>query len=244
MPNVGRSKEVSPVKTRQQKPRPSATVGIRRIYVPAHRYSPLRRYWADLIRPLVEHMCLQVRMNLRRRCVELRIQPQKEDECNLKHTTTAITGVVTSPTTEARQTTGIVDMKIRSLRDSGWALEKGAEYVKAFMLGFDVRDTVALLRLEDLFVESFEIHDVKKLNGAHLSRCIGRLSGHQGRTKHAIENATRTRVVIADRKIHILGAFQNIQIAKHAISSLIMGSPPGKVYNHLRTAAKRLSERL
>ena len=34
----------------------------------------------------------------------------------------------------------------------------------------------------------------------------GRVSGKEGRTKFAIENATRTRIVLADQKIHIMYA--------------------------------------
>ncbi|CCH60696.1 hypothetical protein TBLA_0D01890 [Henningerozyma blattae CBS 6284] len=177
----------------------------RKVAVPPHRMTPLRNNWPKIYPPLVDHLKLQVRMNLRTKSVELRTHP--------KHTT-----------------------------DPG-ALQKGADFIKAFTLGFDLDDSIALLRLDDLYIETFEVKDVKTLTGDHLSRAIGRIAGKDGKTKFAIENATRTRIVLADSKIHILGGFTHIRMARESIVSLILGSPPGKVYGGLRTVASRLKER-
>lgn len=163
------------------------TAETRKILVGPHRMTPLKASWPKIYPPLVEHLKLQVRMNVRARAVELRTS---------KHTT-----------------------------DPG-ALQKGEDFVKAFSLGFDTDDAIALLRLDDLYIETFEIKDVKTLNGEHLGRAIGRIAGKDGKTKFAIENASRTRVVLADQKIHILGGFRNIHVAREAIVSLILGSPP------------------
>ncbi|CAH8384873.1 unnamed protein product [Eruca vesicaria subsp. sativa] len=135
-----------------------------------------------------------------------------------------------------------VELKTRADTPDVSNLQKSADFVHAFMLGFDIPDAVALLRMDELYVESFEIKDVKTLKGEHLSRAIGRLSGKGGKTKFAIENATKTRIVIADTRIHILGAFTNIKVARSSLCSLIMGSPAGKVYSKLRNVSARLND--
>ena len=46
---------------------------LRRIAVPAHRYTPLKENWQKILSPVVEHLQLQIRFNTRTRMVELRV---------------------------------------------------------------------------------------------------------------------------------------------------------------------------
>ncbi|KAG8412426.1 pre-rRNA-processing protein pno1 [Metarhizium acridum] len=183
---------------------PVTRVETRKIPVPPHRMTPLKQAWPSIYPPLVEHLKLQCRMNIKRKTVELRTS--------------------------------------QNTTDSG-ALQKGEDFVKAFTLGFDVDDAVALLRLDDLYIETFKIKDVRIMHGDSQARAIGRIAGKDGKTKFAIENASRTRIVLADSKIHILGGFKNIHMARESVVSLILGKPPGKVYGNLRTVAARMKER-
>ena len=47
--------------------------------------------------------------------------------------------------------------------DDKTSIQRGADFLKAFMLGFDINDAIALLRLDDLYIESFEIKDGSKI---------------------------------------------------------------------------------
>ncbi|KAM9988519.1 hypothetical protein ACTFIZ_012269 [Dictyostelium cf. discoideum] len=136
-----------------------------------------------------------------------------------------------------------VELKTSKSTKETSALQKAADFVHAFSLGFEVNDAVAILRLDDLYIDSFDVEDVKILKGDNLSRAIGRVAGKDGKTKFTIENVTKTRIVLADKRIHILGSYSNIRVAKDAICDLIIGSPPGKVYAKLRTVSSRIAER-
>jgi len=46
----------------------------RRIAIPPHRMTPLKKDWINIFGPLTEMLGLQVRMNVQRKCVEVRVR--------------------------------------------------------------------------------------------------------------------------------------------------------------------------
>ena len=173
----------------------------RSVKVPHHRFPPVKKVWMEIYAPVVEQLKLEIRMNLKTHCVEIRTCPETPDKA---------------------------------------LLQKAEDFVRAVVVGFEVKDALALLRLDDIYIDSFEIKDVRALDGDNLSRCIGRISGSHGKTRFTIENVTRTRIVLADTHIHILGTTQNTRVAKDAIVDLIRGSPAPKVYTRIRSVMTRV----
>ncbi|VDN10300.1 unnamed protein product [Dibothriocephalus latus] len=120
-------------------------------------------------------------------------------------------------------------------------LQKGVDFVSAFVKGFALQDALAIVRIDGIYVESFHISDVRqRLRGDHVARAVGRICGANGRVRLSIENATRTRIVVADQTIHILGSNERIAVARKAICNLIIGSPPSKIFGRIQTQAARL----
>eukprot|EP00834_Sanchytrium_tribonematis_P000133 NODE_3_length_80033_cov_0.932970.p49 type:complete len:204 gc:universal NODE_3_length_80033_cov_0.932970:60004-60615(+) len=122
-------------------------------------------------------------------------------------------------------------------------LSKVADVIKAFNCGFSMEDSLLMMRMDDMNLFSFHVRDVKSLSGEHFSRCVGRICGYQGKTKYAIENMTKTRIVVANGRIHILGQHNNLQVAKRAICDLILGRTAGRVYNSVRVISNAIKSK-
>ena len=73
-----------------------------------------------MVTTVIENLKLQIRMNAKKKCVEIKTS---------EHTVEKI------------------------------ALYRATDFIKAFMSGFDLNDAIALLRLDDLYIESFEVKD-------------------------------------------------------------------------------------
>ncbi|ORD93858.1 PNO1 [Enterospora canceri] len=122
-------------------------------------------------------------------------------------------------------------------------LDRAVVFVESIIGGFRVEDAIAVLKYKDVFMEQFEISEVKRMRSNHLTRAIGRIIGRQGKTKEAIENFSKCKFILIDQKIRLLGCVENIKIAKDAIGRLIQGSEPTSIFNRLRIKSTKLKEK-
>ncbi len=111
----------------------------RKIPVPRNRYAPLKENWTKIFTPIVEHLHLQIKYNLRSRCVEIRVSVT-----NTKFCCNAIKRASSTLTRHnwfefefhARVNSPLVFQTCKQTTDIG-ALQKAADFVKAFTLGFE-----------------------------------------------------------------------------------------------------------
>jgi rRNA processing protein Krr1/Pno1 len=58
-----------------------------------------------------------------------------------------------------------VELRTSKFTQSAEVLQMGADFVSAFAMGFDIDDAIALLRLDSLYIQSFDIKDVRQTLG-------------------------------------------------------------------------------
>ncbi|TNJ28310.1 Partner of Nob1 [Giardia muris] len=135
-----------------------------------------------------------------------------------------------------------VELRTNSKTRMPNAIDRANDFIHAITLGFEVQDAMAFLKMDNLYIDSFDITNVRLvLKDDNLSRAIGRIAGSGGKVKFTIENASKTRIVLADKTVHILGTTTGTRVAKDAICDLILGLSPNKVYQKLKLTAGRLA---
>lgn len=122
-------------------------------------------------------------------------------------------------------------------------MERSLSYIQAIIDGFKPEDAISIMKFRDIFTESFQIQEIRKLKNSHLSRAVGRIIGRNGSIKQSIENFSRCKFVLNDEKVSLLGCEENIKIAKDSIGRLVQGTDPGTIFNRLRLISSKLKDK-
>ena len=135
-----------------------------------------------------------------------------------------------------------IDIRTCHLTEDTSFLNRVEQFLRAINIGFSIEDSLAILKFPDVFLDNFNIHEVKILKNLHIERAIGRMIGREGKTKLTIESLSRCKSLIKDANIFLLGPIENTRIAKDSYCRLIMGSQPGTIYNRLRNIRTKIKD--
>ncbi len=136
-----------------------------------------------------------------------------------------------------------IDLRTSEHTADNTYLERSVNFIQALVEGFRMDDAMSILKYKDVFIETFNVGDVRKMKNSHLQRAIGRIIGRNGKTKEIIENSSRVKFILFEQRIVILGCPENIRIAKDAIGRLIQGSEPNSIFNRLSVISTKLKEK-
>lgn len=165
--------------------------------MPPNRLSPLKESWKKLYDPIVKQLKLEIRhgvtiksllfqakVRLELAITNLFITWNYEKEYSHLYRFNQKKRQVELRASKSCMEISALQKVICKKKNRFWNPFQGVDFVTAFIYGFDIDDALALVRLDELFLETFQIEDVKQtLKGDHLSRAIGRISGTGGRTK-------------------------------------------------------------
>ncbi|MGB9786660.1 MAG: KH domain-containing protein [Infirmifilum uzonense] len=113
--------------------------------------------------------------------------------------------------------------------------------VEALALGFSVDDVVLLA--EDVY--DFEVVDLGEAarNQADLARIKARVIGSEGKFKRTLEEITGVKIVIGEKVVGLIGDYEQLRLAKDAISRLIRGQSHQTVLKFLERESYGLRRR-
>jgi ribosomal RNA assembly protein len=106
------------------------------------------------------------------------------------------------------------------------------EVVKAFGRGFDFETALNLLD-EEFYLDIIEIKNYSGKSEGRMEALKGRVIGRAGKSKNIIEKYTEAKIAIYGKTISIIGKWDSVIKAKHAVEMLLSGSTHNSVYRFL-----------
>lgn len=114
------------------------------------------------------------------------------------------------------------------------------EMVKAIGRGFNPEVAEKLMK-QDFCFELIQIRDFGDTKKDFL-RLKGRVIGHKGKSREAIENMCEVDIVVYGKTVGIIGEAQHVPVARRAVESLLSGSPHSSVYKWLEKQRHQLKK--
>ena len=138
----------------EKKSKTALSTETRKITVPQNRVRPLKTNWKKIFDPIVEMLGLQIRYGPPLFHWFSETKPKSDSYVHFRYNIKTRQVEIRSPPSPTITGT---QSKAEPSGDEAATLQKAADFVRAFICGFEVDDALALLRLDDLFLDSFQV---------------------------------------------------------------------------------------
>jgi ribosomal RNA assembly protein len=122
-------------------------------------------------------------------------------------------------------------------------LFKAKEVVLAIGRGFSPEKARRLLDDEEATLLVIDLRDFVGKSQPDIKRLSGRIIGREGRTRRLIEELTDTYVSVYGHTISVIGAIEEVEIARKAIEMFIRGRLHISVYRFLHAKRRELKKK-
>jgi ribosomal RNA assembly protein len=122
-------------------------------------------------------------------------------------------------------------------------LFRAKEVVLAIGRGFSPEKARRLLNDEETMLIIIDLRDFVGKSESDIKRLSGRVIGREGKTRRLIEELTDTYVSVYGHTISIIGAMEEVEIARQAIEMFIRGRLHTSVYRFLHAKRRELKKK-
>lgn len=132
---------------------------------------------------------------------------------------------------------GNVEVKGRGADSGGreWIAE---QVIRAFALGFEPKHAFKLFD-DDFFLEVLDLELLLSKSEKRLTRMKARIIGSGGRVKKNIEELSGAHVAVSENRVALLGRYEDLKLARAAVSQLLEGKEIPTVYAFLEKHSKK-----
>ena len=117
-----------------------------------------------------------------------------------------------------------------SIEGEGLELFRAKNIVKAMGRGFSPKKAFRLFEEE----ESLDIVELSTMNDKKMRLIKSRLIGTKGKTRRLIERFSGCSMSVYGKTVSLIGNYEQLSVAKEAVSMIIDGSKHSKVYGFLQ----------
>lgn len=137
---------------------------------------------------------------------------------------------------------GDVEIALRDGEGDVSKLYQALNVVRAIGRGFSPERAFRLFD-EDMLLDVIDLREYVGKSENALRRVKGRIIGRDGKTRRLIEELTGVYVSVYGHTVSLIGGFDQLLVAREAVTKLIKGSQHKTVYNYLFRAVRDLKRR-